>query len=77
MPTDLPVEFIAIDEIQLANDIERGHVFTKRIFEARGSIETVFLGSETIEMILKKINYTMTFGIKHQMLFLILMVLLL
>ena len=55
MPTDLPFEFIAIDEIQLANDIERGHVFTKRIFEARGSIETVFLGSETIEMILKKI----------------------
>ena len=55
MPTDIPVEFIAIDEIQLANDIERGHIFTKRMFEARGSIETVFLGSETIEMILKKI----------------------
>ena len=55
MPTDIPVEFIAIDEIQLANDIERGHIFTKRMFEARGLIETVFLGSETIEMILKKI----------------------
>jgi len=55
MPTDIPVEFVAIDEIQLANDIERGHIFTKRIFEARGSIETLFLGSETIELILKKI----------------------
>ncbi len=55
MPTDIPVEFIAIDEIQLASDIERGHIFTKRIFEARGSIETLFLGSETIEVILKKI----------------------
>tara|TARA_B100000575_G_scaffold110539_1_gene87995 strand:- start:433 stop:2916 length:2484 start_codon:yes stop_codon:yes gene_type:complete len=55
MPTDIPVEFVAIDEIQLANDIERGHIFTKRIFEARGSIETIFLGSETIEMILRRI----------------------
>ncbi len=55
MPTDIPVEFVAVDEIQLANDIERGHIFTKRIFEARGSIETLFLGSETIEIILKRI----------------------
>ena len=42
MPTDLPFEFIAIDEIQLANDIERGHVFTKRIFEARGQLRLYF-----------------------------------
>ena len=55
MPTDIPVDIVIIDEVQLANDIERGHIFTKRIFESRGRVETLFLGSDTIEKILKKI----------------------
>ncbi|MEL0185329.1 MAG: helicase-related protein [Hyphomicrobiales bacterium] len=55
MPTDIPVDIVIIDEVQLANDIERGHIFTKRIFESRGRVETLFLGSDSIEKILKKI----------------------
>lgn len=48
MPLDLDVEFVAIDEVQLAGDPERGHVFTDRILNARGSAETLLLGSQTI-----------------------------
>ena len=42
------VAFLAIDEIQLAADHERGHIFTDRLLHARGSEETMFLGSDTI-----------------------------
>jgi len=49
MPRDIDVEFVAIDEVQLAADLERGHVFTDRIFNARGSQETLLLGAETIK----------------------------
>lgn len=49
MPRDIDVEFVAIDEVQLAADLERGHVFTDRIFHARGSQETLLLGAETIK----------------------------
>ena len=48
MPLDLRTEFLAIDEIQLAADRERGHVFTDRLLHARGTRETMFLGAETI-----------------------------
>lgn len=48
MPRDLDVEFVAVDEIQLAADPERGHVFTDRLFHARGSEETLLLGAETM-----------------------------
>ncbi len=48
MPRDLDVEFVAVDEIQLAGDPERGHVFTDRLFHMRGSQETLLLGSETM-----------------------------
>lgn len=47
MPLDLKVDFIAIDEIQMAADPERGPVFTERLLNARGQMETVFLGAET------------------------------
>ena len=40
-------DFIAIDEVQLAGDRERGHVFTDRILHARGTFETMFMGAET------------------------------
>lgn len=48
MPLDLAVEFLAIDEVQLAADPERGHVFTDRLFHARGNAETMLLGAATM-----------------------------
>ncbi len=48
MPRDLNVEFVAVDEIQLSADPERGHVFTDRLFHARGTEETLLLGAETM-----------------------------
>ncbi|UCH73537.1 MAG: disulfide oxidoreductase [Rhodospirillales bacterium] len=55
MPRDRPVDFLAIDEIQLAADPERGHVFTDRLLHARGLNETMFLGSDTMRPLLKKL----------------------
>ncbi len=48
MPQDVPVQFMAIDEIQLAADPERGHVFTDRLLNARGDAETLVLGAGTM-----------------------------
>ncbi len=55
MPTNIEVECVAIDEVQLASDYERGHIFTDRILNSRGSLETIFLGSMTIKSVLKKL----------------------
>ncbi|HPG88194.1 MAG TPA: helicase-related protein, partial [Hyphomicrobium sp.] len=48
MPRDIDVEFLAIDEIQLCGDLERGHVFTDRLLHARGKSETLLLGAQTM-----------------------------
>ncbi len=48
MPLDRRVDFVAVDEIQLAAHPERGHVFTDRLLHARGRRETWFLGSSTV-----------------------------
>lgn len=48
MPRNIDVDFLAIDEIQLAADPERGHVFTDRLLHARGRQETLLLGSHTM-----------------------------
>ncbi|MGF1660466.1 MAG: helicase-related protein, partial [Rubrimonas sp.] len=48
MPLDWGAEFLAVDEIQLCADPDRGHVFTDRLLRARGLSETLFLGSETM-----------------------------
>ncbi|MGH6736798.1 MAG: helicase-related protein [Methyloceanibacter sp.] len=48
MPLDLEADFLAVDEIQLAADAERGHVFTDRLFHARGLEETLLLGAATM-----------------------------
>jgi ATP-dependent RNA helicase SUPV3L1/SUV3 len=48
MPVDLLPEFLAVDEIQLAADPDRGHVFTDRLLNARGLAETLLLGSDTM-----------------------------
>ncbi len=55
MPVDRPVSFLAVDEIQLCADPERGHVFTDRLLHARGLAETMFLGAETIRPVLQKL----------------------
>ena len=48
MPPEIGADFVAIDEIQLCADPERGHVFTNRLLKARGLHETLFLGSESM-----------------------------
>jgi ATP-dependent RNA helicase SUPV3L1/SUV3 len=48
MPLERQVEFLAVDEIQLVADPERGHVFTQRLLHARGRFETMFLGAGTM-----------------------------
>jgi len=55
MPLDRQVAFLAIDEIQLAADADRGHVFTHRLLHARGGVETMFLGAETIKPLIRKL----------------------
>ena len=55
IPKSLSVECVAIDEIQLASDYERGHVFTEHLLNTRGDFETIFLGSLTIKSLLLKI----------------------
>ena len=53
MPLDRRVEYVAVDEIQLCADPDRGHVFTDRLLHARGMVETMFLGAETIRPLLQ------------------------
>ncbi len=48
MPLDIGADFVAVDEIQLCADPDRGHVFTDRLLRARGLHETLFLGAETM-----------------------------
>ncbi len=48
MPRDVEADFLAVDEIQLAADPDRGHVFTERLFHARGMSETLLLGAQTM-----------------------------
>ena len=48
MPLEIEADFVAVDEIQLAADGERGHVFTDRLFHARGLNETLLLGAATM-----------------------------
>jgi ATP-dependent RNA helicase SUPV3L1/SUV3 len=61
MPPDLRVPFLAIDEVQLAGDLERGHIFTDRILHRRGLEETMLLGSGTMRPILQKLLPGTTF----------------
>ncbi|MCV6594686.1 MAG: helicase-related protein [Silicimonas sp.] len=48
MPEGLGADFVAVDEIQLCADPERGHVFTDRLLNARGLLETLFMGADTM-----------------------------
>jgi ATP-dependent RNA helicase SUPV3L1/SUV3 len=55
MPLDREVAFLAIDEIQVAADRERGHIFTDRLLHARGYAETMFLGSDTAKPLIRRL----------------------
>jgi ATP-dependent RNA helicase SUPV3L1/SUV3 len=55
MPLSLPVEFLAVDEIQLCADPERGHLFTERLLHARGTFETMFLGAATMAPLIRRL----------------------
>jgi len=55
MPRDLDVAFLAVDEIQLAADFERGHVFTDRMLHRRGREETLVLGAATMRPIVERL----------------------
>src|ERR1700712_995652 len=55
MPRDLDTAFVAIDEMQLGADLERGHVFTDRMLNRRGREETLVLGAATIRPMIEKL----------------------
>ncbi|NEI70767.1 helicase [Rhizobium lusitanum] len=55
MPRETRASFVAIDEVQLAGDLERGHIFTDRILHLRGRDETLLLGAGTMRPILEQL----------------------
>jgi len=56
MPIDKDLEFVGIDEIQMCNDHERGHIFTDRLLNLRGEKITMLMGSNTIKNIIEKLD---------------------
>ena len=66
MPKDKKVEFVAIDEIQMCSDRERGHIFTERLLELRGSKLTMFLGSQIMEKIISDLVDNVEFEKKER-----------
>jgi ATP-dependent RNA helicase SUPV3L1/SUV3 len=66
MPKDKDVEFVAIDEIQMCADKERGHIFTERMLETRGSKLTMFLGSQVMAKIIKELVDNVEFEKKER-----------
>ncbi|HYQ01358.1 MAG TPA: helicase-related protein [Polyangiaceae bacterium] len=55
MPMSHEVDFVAVDEVQLASHDERGHVFTERLLHARGRRESWFMGSSTMRPLMEKL----------------------
>ncbi|WP_439104193.1 helicase-related protein [Celeribacter marinus] len=53
MPTGMGADFLAVDEIQLCADPERGHIFTDRLLNARGTHETLFMGADTMRSVIQ------------------------
>ncbi len=66
MPKDKKVDFIAIDEIQMCADRERGHIFTDRLLNARGEKLTMFLGSQIMAGIINDLINNVTFEKKER-----------
>ena len=66
MPKDKKVDFIAIDEIQMCADRERGHIFTERLLNARGELMTMFLGSQVMANIIDELIQGVNFQKKER-----------
>ena len=56
MPIDKKLDFVAIDEVQMASDHERGHIFTDRLLNLRGEKTTMFMGSNSMKNIIEKLE---------------------
>ncbi len=61
MPLDKNLEFVGIDEIQMCNDHERGHIFTDRLLNMRGEKLTMLMGSNSIKKIIQKLDEDIEF----------------
>ena len=66
MPKNKKVDFVAIDEIQMCADRERGHIFTERLLESRGDQLTMFLGSQVMENIINELVADVEFEKKER-----------
>ena len=67
MPIDKNLEFVGIDEIQMCNDHERGHIFTDRLLNLRGEKLTMLMGSNTIKNIIQKLDDDIEFKNKERL----------
>jgi|TARA_B110000438_G_scaffold302678_1_gene361143 ATP-dependent RNA helicase SUPV3L1/SUV3 len=66
MPQDIVVDFIAVDEIQMCTDHERGHIFTDRLLNARGEKLTMLLGSHTMKPIISSLINNIEFVVRER-----------
>ncbi len=66
MPKDKLVDFVAVDEIQMCADRERGHIFTERLLNARGEKLTMFLGSQVMAGIINELIKNVSFEKKSR-----------
>ena len=67
MPIDKELDFVGVDEIQMCSDHERGHIFTDRLLNLRGTKLTMFMGSNTIKNIVSKLNEDVEFIFKNRL----------
>ena len=67
MPIDKNLEFVGIDEIQMCNDHERGHIFTDRLLNLRGEKLTMFMGSNTIKNLISELDGDIEFINKERL----------
>ena len=67
MPIDKNLEFVAVDEIQMCSDNERGHIFTDRLLNLRGEKLTMFMGSSTIKKLISKLDEDVEFINKERL----------
>jgi len=66
MPKNKIVDFVAVDEIQMCGDKERGHIFTERLLNARGEKITIFLGSQIMKGIIRNLVKSVNFEKKER-----------
>ena len=67
MPKNKKVDFVAVDEIQMCADRERGHIFTERLLHARGEKLTMFLGSQVMAAIINSLIKNVEFQKKDRL----------